>query len=200
MPLALILRDMLKVCDNAREAKEIINSRKVLIDGRIVTDPKFPVGLMDVLSLQASKEHYRMLLDYRGRLQLVPIDDDAAEWKLVRIENKITVKGGKLQLNLGDGRNILLSKDGYKTRGTLKITVPDQKILEHYPLEPGSFALLTGGKHAGELARVKEYRVLRSPKANEVLFEEGFSTVAENVFVVGSRQPQITLPQASAVR
>ncbi|TLZ94355.1 MAG: 30S ribosomal protein S4e, partial [Methanobacteriota archaeon] len=49
VPLGSILRDMLKLCDSAREARHILNNRGVLIDGRVVTDPKFPVGLMDVL-------------------------------------------------------------------------------------------------------------------------------------------------------
>ena len=36
--LATILRDMLKVCDTAREARRIIGQRKVLVDGRPATD------------------------------------------------------------------------------------------------------------------------------------------------------------------
>ena len=75
VPLGLILRDMLKVCANAREARHILNGRGVLVDGRAVTDPKFPVGLMDVLTFAATKAHYRMLVNTRGKMALVPIDE-----------------------------------------------------------------------------------------------------------------------------
>src|SRR5437016_10422415 len=34
VPLGLILRDMLKLCDSAREARHILNNRGVLVDGR----------------------------------------------------------------------------------------------------------------------------------------------------------------------
>src|SRR5256885_5565503 len=100
VPVGLVLRDMLGICDTAREARAILGSRTVLIDGRPVTNPKFAVGVMDVLGLQATKEHYRMLVDTMGRLRLVPIDAEQAQWKLCRIEDKTTQRGGKIQGNL----------------------------------------------------------------------------------------------------
>ncbi len=73
VPVGLILRDMLKLCDTAREARHILNNRGVLVDGRVITEPKFPVGLMDVLTLKDLKTHYRMLVDTRGRMALVAL-------------------------------------------------------------------------------------------------------------------------------
>ena len=156
VPLGSILRDMLKVCDTAREARRILNGRGVLVDGRVVTDPKFPVGLMDVLSLHETKSHYRMLVDARGRMTLVGIEDGDSKWKLCRVEDKTTVRGGKTQLNLHDGRNLLLAKDAYKTGATLKIHVPGQKVVEHYELSKGAPVLVTAGQHVGQVAHVEE--------------------------------------------
>ncbi|MBQ5447482.1 MAG: 30S ribosomal protein S4e, partial [Candidatus Methanomethylophilus sp.] len=51
MPAAMILRDMLKVCDTAKEAKKIIAARDLIVNGKAVKDAKAPVGLMDVVSL-----------------------------------------------------------------------------------------------------------------------------------------------------
>src|SRR5437867_3873845 len=130
VPIGLILRDMLKVCATAREARHILNDRGVLVDGRPITDPKFPVGLMDVLSFAVTKAHYRMLVNTRGKMALVPIEEADANWKLCRVEDKTTVRRGKTQLNLHDGRNVLLEKDAYKTGATLKVHVPDQKVVE----------------------------------------------------------------------
>ena len=50
IPLLLIVRDMLKLADNSKEAKRILNEGKILIDGRIRKDHKFPVGIFDILS------------------------------------------------------------------------------------------------------------------------------------------------------
>lgn len=199
VPLGLILRDQLKVCDTAREARHILNNRGVLVDGRVVTEPKFPVGLMDVLSLQETKADYRMLVDSRGRMALVPIEPEEATWKLCRVEGKTTVRGGKTQVNLHDGRNVLLAKDAYKTGTTLKLHVPDQKVIEAFDLGKGAPVLVTGGKHVGEVAHVLEVQRTRNPRANIVMFTEGFSTDVGKVFVVGKETPSIKAPEVSAL-
>ncbi len=199
VPLGLILRDMLKVCDSAREARHILNNRGVRVDGRVVTEPKFPVGLMDVLSLQETKAYYRMLVDTRGRMALVALEEDAATWKLCRVEDKTTVRGGKTQINLHDGRNVLAAKDAYKTGATLKLHVPDQKVVEHYELAQGAPVLVTGGQHVGEIAHVQAIQRTRNPRANIVTFKEGFSTDIDKVFVVGKEVPAIRTPEISAL-
>ena len=199
LPMVNVLRDQLHYCDNWREASAILGTRKVKVDGRVVTSPKFPVGLMDVLSFEETKEQHRMLLDRRGRLTLVRIGEAEALWKLVRIEDKTTVRGGQMQLNLHDGRNVLLKKDQYKTRTTLKLQVPEQKILAAYALERGNIVLLIGGRHAGEIVHVDKLELTRNPKANLVHFTEGFSTVIGHAFVVGTQSPEITLPEGTAL-
>jgi len=199
VPIGSILRDMLKVCDTAREARHILNNRGVLVDGRVVTDAKFPVGLMDVLTLKETKAHYRMLVNTRGRMSLVPIEEAEATWKLCRVEDKTTVRGGKTQLNLHDGRNILLAKDAYKTGATLKIHVPDQKVVEHYELGQGAPILVTAGQHVGEIAHIQEVQLTRNPRANVVTFTEGFSTDIGKVFVLGTGAPAIKTPEVPAI-
>jgi len=199
MPLAMVLKDMLKVCDNTREAMLIIGGRQVTIDGRTVTDQKFPVGLMDVLTFVKTKESYRMLIDSKGRLHLVPIEDKEKGWKLARIDGKTVVRGGKVQLNLHDGRSILLPKDQYSTGDVLKIELPSQRIMKAFKLDKGSLALLTGGSHPGSLQTIEEYRLRRGSGSNTVIFKEGFSTIKDNVFVVGEKTPEIKLVEAKAL-
>ena len=164
MPVITVLRDILGVCDTAKEAKRIVGNRDVFVDGKAVKNPKAPVGLMDVLSIPKLDADYRVLLNPRGKLALVKIEKDEASWKLCRIEDKTVVKGGKIQLNLHDGRNILLDKNDYKTGDVLKVAFDGQKILEAYPLAAGAAALVSSGNHAGlfffstSLARARALR------------------------------------------
>ncbi|TLZ65041.1 MAG: 30S ribosomal protein S4e [Methanobacteriota archaeon] len=199
VPVGLVLRDMLKVCDTAREARAILGSRTVFVDGRTVTDPKLGVGVMDVVALQATKEHYRMLVDSIGRLHLVPIDAEQAQWKLCRIEGKTTQRGGVTQVNLHDGRNLLLPKNEYATGTTLKVGLPKQGILGTFPMEPGATALLIGGQHVGEIGHVERVEATRNPRANVVHFTEGFSTDVTKVFVIGRATPEIAIPEKPAI-
>ena len=66
----------------------------------------------------------------------------------------------------------------------MKISLPDQKVLEHIRFGEGTRCYLIGGAHVGSTADVKEYVEKRSSMPNEVLFE-GFGTVARNVFAIG---------------
>ena len=193
IPLTIVLRDMLGYTDNAREAKAVIRARRAHVDNRAVRDPGFPLGLMDTLSLPDVGEHYRVLLDTRGRFVLVPIQEAEAGWKLARIENKTVVRGGRIQFNLSDGRN-LFAENGHKTRDTLKIAVPSQEIQEVLPLKKGGVALLIGGKHVGQTGHVEDIVVERSSRPNQILFKEGFSSIVDYAFVVGKQKPVIALP------
>jgi small subunit ribosomal protein S4e len=190
---------MLEYCDTAREGRRIIGDRNILIDGRIATNYKMPVGFMDVISIPKAKENYRALLDTRGKIRPIRISKDRAHWKLVRIENITTITGGETQLNLHDGRNILIDKKKYKTQDVLKIELPSQKILDSYGLEKGNVAIIIAGKHSGQIATIENYQIIKGPKPNIVEFKEGFSTIKDHAFVVGKKSPEITLPEVSIV-
>jgi small subunit ribosomal protein S4e len=198
IPLLIGIRDFLKQANTAAEARRIIGSGNVLVDGKISRQYKRPLGLMDVISIPGVKEYYRVLLDSKGKLRFIKISKDEAKWKLVRIENKTTVKGGKTQLNLHDGRNVLLTKDKYKTGDVLKISLPEQKILAHYAFEPGNMVMLIGGKHIGEFATITKYEEIKSSKPNIVYFER-FSTIEYHVFMVGHDKPEITVAGLSVL-
>ncbi len=199
IPLLIVLRDILGVVNNKREAKKILNSRKIKVDGRVIRDVKFPIGFMDVISIADINKNYRAVYDVHGNMRIIEIPDDNAEWKLVKIENKKVVPGGKIQLNLHDGRNILLDENKYKTGDVLKIKLPTQEILAHYPMAEGSVALVTGGTHRGKVVHIKEYVVVRSSQDNIVRFEEGFEIPKRYVFVIGIGKPEITIPEVSAL-
>ena len=195
IPLLISIRDFLKIAKVSREARRIIGNGEVLVDGKVTKQYKRPLGLMDVVSIPKLNTQYRVLIDARGKITFTEISKSESKWKLVRINNKTTVAGGQTQLNLHDGRNILLQKDKYKTGDVLKISLPDQKILTHYPFEPNNIAMLIGGNHIGEFATIKKYEDIKNPKPNIVYFD-GFSTIKDYVFVVGHDKPELTIPDA----
>jgi small subunit ribosomal protein S4e len=197
MPAAMVLRDMIGACDTAREAKRIIGNREMLVDGTAVKSPKDPIGIMDTITLPKMNLFYRMLLTDKGKLTIVPIPEAEAQWKLCRIEGKTKITGGKIQLNLSGGRNIVLEKNKYKSGDTLKIDVVEQKVLGSYPLASGAHALIINGPLSGKVETVAETVVVKGPADNVVKFKSGTETVKRNVFVIGSSKPEIKLPEAS---
>ena len=197
LPLLVAVRDNLGLCDTGREARRIIGNREIIVDMSPTRDFKRPLGLMDTVSIPKAKQYYRVLLDRKGRLQMVPIEEVDATWKLARIENKTTVKGGRTQINLHDGRNILLEKDEYKTGDVLKIELPTQKVLSHYPMVKGAVAMVISGSHTGDMSTVEQRLPTRSSSEDLIEFTDGFSTVKSNVFVVGADRAEVTVPEVS---
>ena len=193
VPISTILRDYLNVCDTKREAKIILNDGAVLVDQKVVREPKTAVGLMDVISLPKMKIHLRTVLDNHGRIQFVNLKATEAKWKLVRIENKVVVKGGKTQLNLHDGTNILSDKK-VKTGDVLQLSLPNMKIKKILEFKEGSQALITGGAHVGSIAKIKGIEITRSTKPNLVMYDD-FQTIKPYSFIVGEKKAMITLPE-----
>jgi small subunit ribosomal protein S4e len=195
IPIVVVMRDMLKIVDNAKEAKRILVEKQILIDGVARKSLKFPVGLFDVISIPTDNQYYRMLQDSKGRLYLNPIDEERAKFKICKILNKTTVKGGKTQLNLHDGTNILASED-YKTKDTIQISLPDKGVLQKLEYKIGNVAMITGGRHSGMVGTIKEINVIRSSKNNVVTISgmnSEIETIENYVFVIGEDKPVIKL-------
>lgn len=197
MPAVTVLRDMVGIVDTAREAKRIIGNREFFVDGKAVKNPKAPVGFMDIVSVPKMGLVYRMLLTDKGKLALVPVDETEAGWELARIEGKTVVKGGRFQLNLSGGRNIVLDSNDYRCGDSLKVSFDGQKVLDHYPLAENATVLIKEGIHAGQVRKVKSVDTIKGPSDNIVVFTDGSETVVSNCFVIGADSSAIKLPEAS---
>lgn len=207
LPLTLIVREILGFAKTRREAKRIVSEGKITVDGKVRRDDLFPVGMMDVISIPEIEKHFRVLPCSDG-LRLHPIGSEEAKFKLCRIEGKAVVKGGNIQLNMHDGRNLLIKvkdpqnpvEDVYNLFDTLKISLENQEILEHFKMAEGSFAIFTGGKNMGRYGNIisierkagskKELSLVTIRDSNE----ETYQTTLNYVFVIGDEKPRISLP------
>lgn len=167
IPLSLLLKDFLKIVNTTREAKKLINNQEVLIDCKRVKDVKIPVGFMDVINIKDLNKYYKIGLNKKGKIDVAEISKEEGSEKYCKIIGKKKLKKGKLQLNLSDGRNILIEKDSYKTGDSLILELPSQKIKEHLKLEKDAQIVLTGGKNIGNQGKVeavKEKHLIYSTK------------------------------------
>ncbi|MCW4002349.1 MAG: 30S ribosomal protein S4e [Candidatus Bathyarchaeota archaeon] len=209
LPLTLVLRDVLGVAQTRKEAKTILDQGKVQVDGKIRKSNDFPVGLMDVISLSDMDKYYRVMSSHKG-LTLVPISKEEAQTKLVRVEDKHTVKSG-VQIALHDGTNLLVKvadpknpqEVQYETFDTLRITVPQKEVVQTLKTKEGNFAVITGGKNIGKQGKIVEIEKVEAKKRRQALVviedQQGarYQTILDYVFCVGEAQPLITLQEAS---
>ncbi len=200
VPLVVVIRDILEYTNTSREAKRLLADRKVEVDGKVVTDRNRPIGLMDVITIPELKENYRVLFDQKGKIRLKSIDEGVSGWKLVKVEDKTTLKDGITQYNLHDGRNLKFENaNQHSTLDVLKLEIPEQKVLDTYEFKEGMMALIIGGKHIGEIDRIKEHEVIKGPQPNFVHFESGMTTIEDYVFVIGKDTPAIEVPEVGIV-
>jgi small subunit ribosomal protein S4e len=190
VPLLIVVRDYLQLADTAREARRIIANGEILVDGVPRKDYKFPVGLFDVIKIPKLNKSYRIVFDEKGRYVPIEIEDD--NLKLYKIVNKTMIKGGRIQLNLFDGTNIL-GDNSYKTKDSILVEIPEKKIVDRLPFEIGALVMITGGTHAGEIGRVKDYKIVRSSSPNLVTVDVGgreVTTIEDYVFVIGKKEDE----------
>jgi len=198
IPTKVLLRDQFKYATTAREAKSLIKNGKMLIDGKVRKDDRFPVGLMDVIHIPDTKEYFRVLPDHGGKLRYLAITAEEAQFKLCRIIGKTSLKAGKTQLNLHDGSNVIVNieADKYKVKDVLKIKIPEKEILDSIEFKEMQQVIITGGRSQGAqgvLIKVgpepgwKRTATIRTVEGDDI------RTLSNYLFVVGVNEPVIKL-------
>jgi small subunit ribosomal protein S4e len=202
IPLLLIVRDMLKYAETYKEAKRIIKKGLIRVDGKVRRDEAFPVGLMDVIEVVPSGEIYRLLPYARYPLTLAKIPETEKDLKIGKIINKQRVKGGKIQITLHDGRNILIDSASNieipNTYDSLVIKLSTNEIVQRIPLAPGSYGLTYSGRSVAKHGKIIEIRQLTPKRRSIAVIDIGdsksLSVGIKNLILIGINSPIIKLP------
>lgn len=84
----------------------ILHQRLVKVDGKVRTDHTFPAGFMDVVDIEKTDEHFRLLFDTKGRFVAHRISPEEASYKLCRVRKLQYGKRAIPYLVTHDGRTI----------------------------------------------------------------------------------------------
>ena len=196
IPLVVLLRDVEGIIENKRELKVLLNSKSILINGKRYNDTNFPIGLFDVISFPTIKKHYRAVLNERGKLIMKEISEKESNLLLLQIRKKQIIKGGKIQMTLSNGWNILGQKKGTVLDSVL-YDLSSNKIKEVITYKSGSKVYFVDGKRAGTIAKFKDQKELGALKKDKVaVLEIGKETVESsmnNLMAVGDKKEAITV-------
>jgi len=207
LPLVLILRNKLKYALDGREAIQICMQRDVLVDGKVRTDPTFPTGFMDVVSIPKTKSNFRVMFDEKGRFVLVKISPEEAKFKLCKVVS-IPVSAKKIPiLTTDDGRTIRFPDPLIKVGDTIKIDLATGKIIESMKLDMGKLCFVNKGRNVGRVGiLVAKERHLGSFDIAKLRDFKGhtFAIRLAAVFVIGNggeeKKSEITLPKGNGVK
>lgn len=189
MPINVLIK-RLGYTNTSRETKKALLAHPAIIDGTPQTDPKAQAGLFDEVII--GQDHYRILLDAKGHIIAAKAPTSEHGFKPCKVTGKTPIRGGKIQVNTSDGRNLIIDNPKQVAVGdTIIVTTPKQSIKEHHKLENGAFIFLTGGKHLGDngvVTGIKENTIAYKNKTGQE-----YTTLKDYAFVLGKGKPAITL-------
>lgn len=188
LPLGYILKDMLPVCDTLREVKVLLSHRKVLANGKIRRDYKYPVGLYDVITVDDIS--YRVVIAKNGKLAVNKIDAKEKDSLLLQITSKKLVVGGKFHLGFFGGHSIILDSAKEYSVGDSVVVDGKGKISKHIPMKKGALIQFIGGKHIGAKGTVES---IDDQKIIVKIGDLPTETLKTYAFVVGEKTEVLTL-------
>jgi len=203
MPLIVFIRNRLKYALNGREVKAIVMQRLIKVDNRVRTDVNFPAGFMDVISIEKTGEHFRLIYDTKGRFTVHRITAEEAEYKLGKVKRVQLGKGGIPYLVTHDARTIRYPDPLIRVNDTVKIDLNTGKITDFIKFDTGVIAMVTGGRNMGRVG-VITHRERHDGGFNIVHIKDAvdneFATRESNVFIIGHEKPWISLPKGKGVK
>lgn len=185
LPVVVVMREMLGLVETAQQAKRILRTQPVTVNGKRVYDTDSAIGFMDVLSVGGKS--YRIMINQNNNLTVAPAKDSEL-FTIQKVVGKTQVKG-KTQVNCASGRNLILAKDDYKVGDSISLGM-DGKVAAHFAFENGAAVLLTGGSHIGKVGTIE------SVEGNVIKIKTGEETVQTaktHAYVIGKGKPAITL-------
>lgn len=195
MALNTWLLEILQIAKIRKNIKRVITAKEIFVNGKHAREEKMPLGIFDVLSIPKLKKNYRVTLNKIGKLALIEVPDHDARTIPAKIISKKTISSGKHQFNCSNGWNVLSEKSDYKIGDVLLFEANTRKVVKHLALKPGNIVFATGGKHVGEVAKLKEIKELGDLKKKKTAVltgeKEEWETSLDKIFVIGETKQEI---------
>ncbi|RXG60622.1 40S ribosomal protein S4 [Armadillidium vulgare] len=204
LPLIILLRNKLKYALSGAEVTKITMQRLIKVDNKIRTDPNYPTGFMDVVSIQKTNEHFRILYDVKGRFILHRITDEEAKYKLCKVKKVATGPKGIPYLVTSDGRTLRYPDPLVKVNDSILFELEKSKMKDFIKFDTGNLCMITGGRNLGRVGTiVSRERHAGSFDIVHIKDTVGhiFATRLNNVFVIGKgTKAYISLPKGKGVK
>ena len=197
IPLNLLLRTKLGLARNGTEAKLIVKAKEgnISIDGKVRTDHKYPVGIMDIITVNKIGANYRVNFDVKGRWRLVKISKEEAKYKLCKVTKRMMGPKKIPFITTSDGRTLRYPNPLIKEHDTVKLNLENNEIIDYYKYKIGAHVLIVGGNNIGRAGVIE--KIEKHPGSYEIVYIKDmtgkeFSTRLTNIFITGDSRPEIT--------
>jgi len=198
------LRNRLKYALTGREVTLIVAQRLIKVDGKVRTDNTYPTGFQDVISIEKSGEHFRILYDVKGRFTIHRITPEEATYKLCKVKRVAVGAKGVPYVVTHDGRTIRYPDPLIRANDTIRYDIDQNKITDFVKFDIGNVCMITGGRNMGR-AGVIVHRERHIGGFDIVHVKDSldrtFATRITNIFVLGQgTKPWISLPKGKGTK
>jgi len=204
LPLMLVLRNRLKYALTGREVNAICMQRLIKVDSKIRTEKNYPTGFMDVIDIEKTDEHFRVVYDTKGLFIIHRITKEEASYKLCKVTKLQVGSKGVPNVVTHDGRTIRYPDPLVRVLDTIVVDVATNKIKDSIKFDLGNLVMVTGGRNMGRVGTVVHRE---KHKGNHDICHvrdaagNDFATRMSNVFVIGKgNKPMISLPKAKGIK
>lgn len=185
VPLCLAVQK-LELAQNASSARQIVKSGAVLVNNSKVKEPKYPVGLNDIIEVPSAAACFVIGIDASGRITFESVkkpDYSALTYKVV---GKFKAPKGAIMLRLHDGSMM---------KGSAEIKVNDSVVtdqkktkLERLGMQPDARCRVIDGAHVGSRGTILDLKQgsIKRHAAVVIKSDEGesFETLVKNIMVI----------------
>lgn len=204
IPLSILLKRRLKYANTTKELMYITEKKMVKINGVVRTDRNFPVGIMDVVSMEATNEHWRLLYNDNRNFVLHKIDSAEAAYRLCKVVKKKDGIKGVPHLYTQEGSTFRYCDPKIKSGDVVKIDLATKRVVDFLPFQADMRVFITKGKNLGCVGRIS--RIERHMGGYDIAYivdekERSFSTRTCNAFVIGDAESTwISLPKGEGIK
>jgi len=183
IPLLIALRDMLKLCQNRKEAKRAIYEKKIFVNSKEAKDEKNTLTLFDTIGILSAKKYYKVILTKKGKYSLEEITEKESAFKISRIIKKKTLNGKKIQINFRDGKNFISDmKCSIGDSGL--INMKDKKIEKCLQLREKAKVIIVEGKHSGKVGAIEKIKSERKMVKINFGKDEDINVLIKQIMVI----------------
>merc|ERR1711872_1075754 len=175
------------------EVNKITMQRLIRVDGKIRTDKNYPTGFMDVVTIQKTGEHFRILYDVKGRFIAHRISEEEAKYKLCKVTS----------VGMGPKKvPYITTTDGRTIRYPDPLVKSNDSVL--FDIESKNLCMVTRGRNMGRVGVIMS-RDRHAGSFDIVHIKDSvghtFATRLTNVFVIGKgTKAYISLPRGKGIK
>jgi small subunit ribosomal protein S4e len=148
VPLLIILRDLLKLAKNRREARNILLQELVSVNGKVRKRENYSV--LPFESVQIKDKNYELAFSNNGKFE---VQESPKKEAVFKVMDKKILKHKKMQLNLLYGKTVLTDE---KVNTGDSIILKENKIIKILPLEEGREVAIFNGKYKGGKGKLEK--------------------------------------------